>query len=98
MSVANLFHPLDGFTIKIFLIAICVMAVVAVAPCQCFSPDGNQITSPGPIYDWRRTPLYRLAAVDDHGVSNDEGGRIRTQPNDGRGDLLGLAHPSDWFL
>src|SRR5260221_3215624 len=29
--------------------AICVMAVVAVAPCQCFSPGGNQITSPGRI-------------------------------------------------
>src|SRR5881397_3362872 len=27
----------------------CVMAVVAVAPCQCFSPGGNQITSPGRI-------------------------------------------------
>src|SRR5437763_2052446 len=27
--------------------AMCVMAVVAVAPCQCFSPRGNQITSPG---------------------------------------------------
>src|SRR5881275_1908711 len=27
--------------------AMCVMAVVAVAPCQCFSPGGNQITSPG---------------------------------------------------
>jgi hypothetical protein len=25
------------------------MAVVAVAPCQCFSPGGNQITSPGRI-------------------------------------------------
>src|SRR5579885_3682342 len=29
--------------------AICVMAVVAVAPCQCFSPGENQITSPGRI-------------------------------------------------
>src|SRR5260221_13157352 len=29
--------------------AMCVMAVVAVAPCQCFSPGGNQITSPGQI-------------------------------------------------
>src|SRR5438552_1762308 len=29
--------------------AMCVMAVVAVAPCQCFSPGGNQITSPGRI-------------------------------------------------
>src|SRR5439155_21836571 len=27
----------------------CVMAVVAVAPCQCFSPGGNQTTSPGRI-------------------------------------------------
>src|ERR1039457_3265591 len=27
----------------------CVMAVVGVAPCQCFSPGGNQITSPGRI-------------------------------------------------
>src|SRR5574337_1098529 len=29
--------------------AMCVMAAVAVAPCQCFSPGGNQITSPGRI-------------------------------------------------
>src|SRR5438034_11445805 len=29
--------------------AMCVMAVVGVAPCQCFSPGGNQITSPGRI-------------------------------------------------
>src|SRR5438309_1959853 len=27
--------------------AMCVMAVVGAAPCQCFSPGGNQITSPG---------------------------------------------------
>jgi hypothetical protein len=29
--------------------AMCVMAVVAVAPCQCFSPGGNQTMSPGRI-------------------------------------------------
>src|SRR6266404_6273911 len=29
--------------------AMCVMAVVGVAPCQCFSPGANQITSPGRI-------------------------------------------------
>src|SRR5580693_2324540 len=29
--------------------AMCVMAVVGVAPCQCFSPGGNQTTSPGRI-------------------------------------------------
>src|SRR5262249_29679779 len=27
--------------------AMCVMAVVGAAPCQCFSPGGNQTTSPG---------------------------------------------------
>src|SRR5215208_1229154 len=29
--------------------AIWIMAVIAVAPCQCFSPGGNQTTSPGRI-------------------------------------------------
>src|SRR2546426_11310122 len=29
--------------------AMCVMAVVGEAPCQCFSPGENQITSPGRI-------------------------------------------------
>src|SRR5271169_6667768 len=27
----------------------CVIAVVGLAPCQCFSPGGNQTTSPGRI-------------------------------------------------
>src|SRR5438132_7053567 len=31
-------------------IAMCVMAVVGVAPCQCFSPGGHRITSPGRIF------------------------------------------------
>src|SRR3954452_5432251 len=30
-------------------IAMCVIAVVGAAPCQCFSPGENQITSPGLI-------------------------------------------------
>jgi hypothetical protein len=30
-------------------IATCVIAVVGVAPCQCFSPGGNQTTLPGRI-------------------------------------------------
>ena len=42
--------------------------------------------------------LDRLAAVDDHGVADHEGGRVRAQPDDGRGDLLGLAHPPDRLL
>src|SRR5439155_13491858 len=29
--------------------AMCVIAVVGAAPCQCFSPGGNQTTSPGRI-------------------------------------------------
>src|SRR5262249_60952794 len=29
--------------------AICVIAVVGAAPCQCFSPGANQMTSPGRI-------------------------------------------------
>ncbi len=39
-----------------------------------------------------------MAAVDDHGVADHEGGRVRAQPDDGRGDLLGLAHPPDRLL
>src|SRR5438128_3951302 len=30
--------------------AMCVIAVVAVAPCQCFSRGGHQTTSPGRIF------------------------------------------------
>ena len=39
--------------------------------------------------------LHRLASVDHHGVADHEGGRVRAQPEDGRGDLFGLAHPPD---
>jgi hypothetical protein len=42
--------------------------------------------------------LDRLAAIDDHGMPDDEGGRIRTQPYDSRRDLLGLPHPSNRLL
>src|SRR3954449_5359812 len=41
-------------------------------------------------------PLDRLAAVDDQGVPDDEGGRVQAQPDDGRGNLppiLGVAAP-----
>ena len=40
----------------------------------------------------------RLPAVDHHRVADDEGGRVRAQPEDGGGDLLGLAHPADRLL
>jgi hypothetical protein len=33
--------------------AMCVMAVVGAAPCQCFSPGANQITFAGmDLLDW----------------------------------------------
>src|SRR5947209_13846843 len=44
-----------------------------------------------------RTSLHRLAAVNHHRGSGDEGSRIRTQPQDGRGDLLRLAGPAYWL-
>ena len=49
LLVGNLFHPIDHFSILDFLNAICVMAVFGPAPCQCFSPGANQMTSPGLI-------------------------------------------------
>jgi len=50
------------------------------------------------VRHYRRTSLHRLAAVDHHGVADHEGGRVRAQPDDGRCDLLGLAHPLDRLL
>jgi len=46
--------------------AMCVMAVVAVAPCQCFSPGGNQITSPRPNLLERASPALCQAAASCH--------------------------------
>src|SRR5437016_2895862 len=42
--------------------------------------------------------LYRLAAVNDHGVADHERGRVGTQPENSRGDLLAHSHPADWLL
>src|SRR4051794_32641494 len=38
-----------AFPFTVSWMAMCVMAMVAEAPCQCFSPGGNQTTSPGRI-------------------------------------------------
>jgi hypothetical protein len=35
-----------------------------------------------------QTLLRRLTPIDDHCVSHDEGGRVRTQPNDGSSSLI----------
>src|SRR5688500_18767597 len=45
-----------------------------------------------------RDGLHRLPAIYDHRVAHYEGRRVRTQPEDGAGDLLGLAHAADGFL
>src|SRR5437868_1370873 len=42
--------------------------------------------------------LNGLAAIDDHGAADDEASPIRTEPDDGIGDLFWPPHPSDWFL
>src|SRR5437870_3044776 len=42
------------------------MAVVVVAPCQCFSPGGNQTTSPRPDYLDRTSPAPREATAGRH--------------------------------
>jgi hypothetical protein len=42
--------------------------------------------------------LRRLATIDDQGVSSDEGGRIRTEPENRRGNLFRLTHPPDRLL
>jgi hypothetical protein len=41
---------------------------------------------------------HRLPAVDDQGMPGDDDGRVRTQPEHGSGDLLGLPHPADRLL
>src|SRR3954466_13297877 len=47
---------------------------------------------------WVPTSLNRLAAIDDHGVPDDEAGPGRAEPHDGRGDLLCTTHPADRLL
>src|SRR4028118_1272332 len=42
--------------------------------------------------------LHRLSTVNDHGVPNHEGSRVRAQPNNCRSNLLRLAHPSNRLL
>src|SRR5437879_11670838 len=42
--------------------AMCVIAVVAFAPCQCFSPGLIETTSPGRISSIRPPQLYQAAA------------------------------------
>src|SRR5512132_2721221 len=47
LFIADLFQPVDVLAVNNFLIATWLIPLVAVAPCQCFTPGGVQITSPG---------------------------------------------------
>ncbi len=48
-SSRDLLQPVDGLAIETLLQCDCVIAVSALAPCQCFTPGGIQTTSPGLI-------------------------------------------------
>ena len=53
------------------------------------------MTSTDPLH---RGSADRLAAVHDEGVADGEGAEVGGQPEHGRGDLLGAAHPADRLL
>src|SRR6266540_2123616 len=48
-SSLTLFIQSTVLPLRCSRMAMCVIAVVEVAPCQCFSPGGHQTTSPGRI-------------------------------------------------
>src|SRR5437588_7062080 len=50
------------------------------------------------VHGQRQRSPHHLAAVHDHGVPNDERGRVRTQPDHSRGNLLRLPHPPHGLL
>ena len=49
LLVADFFQPVGGLAVELFLDGDVREAVEGAAPCQCFSPGGNQMTSPGRI-------------------------------------------------
>ena len=59
LFVANMFHPVDNFSVEFFLDGDMRIAVVGAAPCQCFSPGENQTTSPGRISSMGRPTVAR---------------------------------------
>src|SRR5438477_6817868 len=88
--------------------AVCVIAVVGVAPCQCFSPGANQTTSPGRIFsigvalalnpaktgrdNQRLTEWIAPRTRAGSGASNS--GSMRTVPvNQSAGPLVELCEP-----
>ena len=79
--------------------AMCVIPVVGAAPCQCFSPGGNQITSPGRISSIGPPQRWCAAAARRH----DEGLAQRVSvPGSSGGRFEGYACArrvgwSDWL-
>ena len=73
--------------------AMCVMAVVAVAPCQCFSPGGNQITSPGRISSNRTAPALDPAATYGRDEVLAQGVGVPCGPRAGLERDTGAEHP-----
>ncbi len=63
--------------------AMCVIAVVGAAPCQCFSPGGNQTTSPGPNFLDRPAPALGPAATRRHDQSLPQRMRVPRRPGAG---------------
>jgi hypothetical protein len=63
LFIADLFHPVDEFSVECFLNGDMGHAVVAVAPCQCFSCGGHHTTSPRPNFQDRTSPALHEAAT-----------------------------------
>ena len=49
LVVGHVLQPIHHLAVQSSWMAMCVIAVVGEAPCQCFSPGGNMTTSPGRI-------------------------------------------------
>lgn len=49
LRLADLFHPVDTLPCSAPAMAMCVIAIVGAAPCQCLSPGENHTPSPGRI-------------------------------------------------
>ena len=83
LRVADVFHPVDDLTVSASAIAICVIAVVGAAPCQCFSPGANQMTSPGRTQSIRADAAgskVTLAPLTRAGLGVLNSGSMRTVP------------------
>jgi hypothetical protein len=72
--------------------AMCVMAVVGVAPCQCFSPGENQTTSPGWILLDRAAFVLNPTAASRDDESLTERMRVPCSPRAGLESYAGTLN------